>query len=74
VSRLFSPSKLMIGMVCSREQALLGVPQRVEGMERRSGPRQADWTAKEEVMWYEMKVVCRKDEDGRGGDGDLCSP
>ena len=45
VSRLFSLSKLMIAMLCSGEQALLEVPQCLEGMEGRSVSEEADWAA-----------------------------
>lgn len=64
VSRLFSRSKLMIAMLWSREQLLLEVPRRVEGMEGRGGSKQADRMGEEVVKWYVVMVVCRKELDG----------
>jgi hypothetical protein len=55
----------MTAMMCPREQVLLEVPQRVEGVVGgRGGSKQADRTGEEVVQWYGVMVVCRKEEDG----------
>ena len=54
----------MIAMLWSREQLLLEIPRRVEGMEGRGGSKQADRMGEEVVKWYVVMVVCRKELDG----------
>jgi putative heme iron utilization protein len=54
----------MTAMMCPREEVLLEVPQRVEGVGGGGGSEQADRTVEEVVQWGGVMVVCRKEEDG----------